>query len=141
MRYKQDKDKIYLSINKEELVNASILKVCQENNFLFAWINGIGAIADPELGYFDVETKGYKKKLFKGHFELVSLIGNMTIKEEESFIHTHIAFTDKSYRAFGGHLFDCRIAAAGEFIITKGEKPLTRKYSKDIGLFLWDCEI
>ena len=53
----------------------------------------------------------------------------------------HITFTDKNYRAFGGHLFDCRIAAAGEFIITKGEQQLTRKYNEDVGLFLWDCEI
>ena len=141
MKYKTDKNKIYLSIDKGEYVNISLLKACEENNLKFAWINGIGAIFDPEVGYFDIKDKDYKKKRFLGDFELVSLIGNMTYKEGSPFIHTHITFTDTKYRAFGGHLFDCKIAAAGEFIITKGDEKILRTFSKDVGLFLWDCGI
>ena len=78
MKYKTDKNKIYLSIDKHEYVNLSLLKVCKENNLNFAWINGIGAILNPEIGYFDIENKDYRKKKFSGDFELVSLVGNMT---------------------------------------------------------------
>ena len=141
MNYKKDGDKIYLSIDKNEYVNACLLKVCEENNIKFAWINGIGAIFNPEVGYFDINDKDYKKKTFDGDFELISLIGNMTYKEGIPFIHTHITFTDTEYRAFGGHLFDCRIAAAGEFLITIGDKKISRSYSDEVGLFLWNCKI
>ena len=141
MKYKKDNNKIYLSIDKNEYVNTSLLKVCEENNIKFAWINGIGAIFDPEIGYFDISDKDYKKKIFHGEFELISLIGNMTYKEREHFVHTHITFTDTSYRAFGGHLFDCKIAAAGEFMITIGDEKISRSYSEDVGLFLWDCKV
>jgi len=140
MNYKRDNNKIYLSIDKGEYVNASLLNVCKENNIKFAWINGIGAILDPEVGYFDINEKDYKKKTFKGDFELVSLLGNMTFKDAQPFVHTHITFTDTDYRAYGGHLFDCRIALAGEFLIIIGDEKISRKYNDEIGLSLWNCK-
>ena len=76
-----------------------------------------------------------------GHFELISLLGNITYKEGELFIHSHITFTDTDFRAYGGHLFDCKIAAAGEFIIFIGEEKISRTYCDKVGLFLWDCKI
>ena len=141
MKYKLDKNNIYISIDKGEPVNASILEVAKSNKIKFGWINGIGAISDPEVGYFDAENKEYVKKIIPGHFELVSLLGNLTYKEGELFIHSHITFTDTDFRAYGGHLFDCKIAAAGEFIIFNGEEQISRSYSDEVGLFLWDCKV
>ena len=68
-------------------------------------------------------------------------MGNITYKEGELFVHSHIIFTDTDFRAYGGHLFDCKIAAAGEFIIFNGEERIERLYSNDIGLHLWNCKI
>ena len=141
MKYSIDSNKIYLSIDKGERVNASLLEICRKTNLSFGWINGIGAIVDPQIGYFDVKKKDYIKKHFKGEFELVSLMGNMTFKDNDPFIHTHILFTDTDFRTYGGHLFDCRIAAAGEFIIYTGDKRINRLYNDDVGLALWNCKI
>tara|TARA_Y100000590_G_C15115905_1_gene786746 strand:- start:107 stop:532 length:426 start_codon:yes stop_codon:yes gene_type:complete len=141
MEYKKNNNKIYLSIDKNEYVNASLLKVCKQNNAKFAWISGIGAIFDIEVGYFDIGTKDYKRKIFSEDFELVSLSGNMTYKDGEPFIHTHIAFSDSKFNVFGGHLFDCKISAAGEFVITIDDEKISRTYNEDIGLSLWNCTI
>ena len=141
MEYRKDNNKIYLSIDKDEYINASLLKVCQENDVKFAWFSGIGAIFDPEVGYFNIDVKDYKKKIFSGDFELISLVGNMTYKEGEPFIHTHITFSDENFNTFGGHLFDCKISAAGEFVITTGDEKIFRSYNEDIGLFLWNCKV
>ncbi len=141
MEYKRDNNKIYLSIDKDEYINISLLEVCKQNNVKFAWINGIGAILDPKVGYYNIDTKDYTKKTFSGDFELVSLVGNMTYKEGQPLVHSHITFTDINFNAFGGHLFDCKISAAGEFIITVGDKKVSRSYNEDIGLFLWNCKL
>ena len=141
MYYKSEKDKIYLSINKGEYLNESLLRICTDNALQFAWINGIGAILDPEVGYYDVENKNYIKKTFLGDFELVSLIGNLTYKDDVPFIHTHISFSGTDFKVYGGHLFDCKIAAAGEFILFIGKNRLQRTYNDGIGLSLWNCEI
>ena len=141
MKYWLDKDKILLSVNKGEYVNKALLETAKNNNITFGWINGIGAIFDPEVGYFDVQKKEYVKKIIEGEYELISLLGNITYKENELFVHSHITFTDTDFRAYGGHLFDCRVAAAGEFIIFKGDEKIERSYNNDIGLHLWDCKI
>jgi len=141
MKYTIDKDKILLSVDKGERVNKSLLEVAKENNMIFGWVNGIGAIFDPEVGYFDVQNKKYIKKTIKGEYELISLIGNISYKEGELFVHSHITFTDTDFRAYGGHLFDCKIAAAGEFIIFKGQEKIERSYSSEVGLHLWDCRL
>ena len=107
---------------------------------IFGWVNGIGAIFDPEIGYWDIQNKKYVKKIMKGEFEITSLVGNITYKEEELFVHSHITFTDTDFRAYGGHLFDSEIAAAGEFIIFKGKNKIERSYSNEVGLYLWDCK-
>ena len=141
MKYSLDKDKILLSVDKGEYVNKALLETAKNNNITFGWINGIGAIFDPEVGYFDVQKKEYVKKIIEGEYELISLLGNITYKESELFVHSHITFTDTDFRAYGGHLFDCRVAAAGEFIIFKGDEKIERSYSNDIGLHLWNCNI
>ena len=65
MNYTIDKNKIYLSIDRDEKVNATLLKVCEENNVSFGWINGIGAINNPEVGYYHIKSKEYIKKRLK----------------------------------------------------------------------------
>ena len=82
----------------------------------------------------------FHKKTFNGDYELTSLIGNVTIKDGKYFSHTHITFSDANYRVFGGHLFDARITAAGEFIMIPGENGITRQMNSEIGLPLWCLE-
>lgn len=141
MKYIVDNNQILVSIDKDEPINATILNICIKEKINFGWINGIGAIYDPEIGYFNTIKKDYVKDIINGEFELTSLIGNITIKEESLFVHSHITFTDTKFRAYGGHLFDCKIAAAGEFIIWTGKKKIIRDYSAEVGLYLWHCKI
>ena len=69
MNYNIDENKIYLSIDKGEKVNATLLKVCEDNNISFGWINGIGAIDNPDVGYYDIKSKNtFRGKI--GIFEI-----------------------------------------------------------------------
>ena len=99
-------------------------------------MNGIGALENPEIGYYSQEDKLYHRKQFIGEYELTSLIGNITIKNGKPFSHTHITFSDRNFHVFGGHLFDAKITAAGEFIMQLGNNEITREMNKDIGLQL-----
>ena len=68
------------------------------------------------------------------------MIGNITWKEGKPFSHTHITFSDTDYHVYGGHLFDAKISAAGEFIMQIGTKEITREMNVGIGLRLWCLE-
>jgi predicted DNA-binding protein with PD1-like motif len=62
------------------------------------------------------------------------------MKEGKYFSHTHITFSDTDYKVFGGHLFDAKITAAGEFIMQFGSENITREMNPGIGLPLWCLE-
>ena len=66
----------------------------------------------------DVENKKYQKRNFDEHYELLSLIGNITYKDGVPFVHTHVTFSDTEYIVFGGHLFDAKIIATGEIVLS-----------------------
>ena len=138
MKYNKVDDKIFVSIDKGELVNQSLLNVAEKEGLNSGWINGLGAISNIEIGYWDIEEKIYVKKLFDEDYELLSLIGNVSLVDNKPFIHTHISFSDTKFKVYGGHLFDAKVIAAAEFCIFTSEYHLHRKLNCDIGLSLWD---
>ena len=141
MNHITNDSKIILRIDKGEYVNKTILEVANFYKLKFGWINGMGAIMDPELGYYDLENKEYIKKKIAGEFELTSLVGNITLKDNNLFVHSHITFSDINFNAYGGHLFDCKIAVAGEFVISKSPMKIDRRYDEEVGLYTWSCNI
>ena len=140
MNYRIEKNKIFIKIAQNELINKSFEKLAESNNIGCAWVNGLGAIQNPEVGYYSISKKSYCKKKFSGDYELLSLIGNISMKDGKHFSHTHITFSDTNYRVFGGHLFDAKVTAAGEFIMFPGNKNINRDMNAKIGLPLWCLE-
>ena len=138
MKYNKVDDKIFVSIDKGELVNQSLLNVAEKEGLNSGWVNGLGAISNIEIGYWDIEEKIYVKKPFDEDYELLSLIGNVSLVDNKPFIHTHISFSDTKFKVYGGHLFDAKVIAAAEFCIFTSEYHLHRKLNCDIGLSLWD---
>ena len=120
--------------------NQSLTEIAIQHNLKSGWINGIGAINNVEVGYYNLNSKGYMKKHFDSDFELTSLVGNISIKENNLFVHSHITFSDKYYKLWGGHLFDAQISAAGEFIIFPSHNSINRKMNNSVGLPLWCFE-
>jgi len=140
MNYRIDSDRIYMTLAKGDLINKTFEEYAESNDIGCAWINGIGALENPEIGYYSLEMKTYRHKIFSGDYELLSLLGNITLKEGKYFSHTHITFSDSNYQVYGGHLFDAKITAAGEFIMINGDKNINREMNSAIGLPLWCLE-
>ena len=138
MNYKRVNDKLLISIDKGEFVNQKLLEVAEKENLKSGWINGLGAISNIEIGYWDIEKKVYVKQEFGSDYELLSLIGNVSLVDNKPFIHTHISFSYTEFKVFGGHLFDAKVIAAAEFCIFISDYHLHRKLNCDIGLSLWD---
>ena len=137
MNYRKVNDKILVSLQTGDLINESIRKIAVEENISNAWINGIGAINNVEVGYMDVENKKYQKRNFDEHYELLSLIGNITYKDGEPFVHTHVTFSNTECNVFGGHLFDAKITATGEIVLSLAGSKIDREYNENIGIHTW----
>ena len=137
MNHQIDNDVIYVSLLPDESVMDSLIAISKKLNLKSGWISGIGAIEGALIGMYDIRKKKYDKKQFTEEYELISFNGNITIKNDEPFVHAHIVFSDSEYKAFGGHLFETKISVAGEFIIHKSNKIIKRRMYQPVGLPLW----
>ena len=140
MKFRMDKSRAYMTLAKGDNINKTFESFAEVKGVGCAWLNGIGALENPEIGYYSLEDKSYYRKTFKGEYELTSLIGNITLKEGKPFSHTHITFSGTEFRVFGGHLFNANITAAGEFIMQFGSDEINREMNAGIGLPLWCLE-
>ena len=140
MKFRMEKSRAYMTLAKGDNINKTFESFAEVKGIGCAWLNGIGALENPEIGYYSLEDKAYHRKTFKGEYELTSLIGNITLKEGKPFSHTHITFSDTEFRVFGGHLFNANITAAGEFIMQFGSDEINREMNAEIGLPLWCLE-
>ena len=140
MNFRIDNSRVLMTLAKGDYINRTFESFAEIKGVGCAWLNGIGALENPEIGYYSIDDKSYHRKHFKGEFELTSLIGNITMKEGKPFAHTHITFSDSSYKVFGGHLFDAKITAAGEFLMQLGNDNINREINHEIGLHLWCLE-
>lgn len=140
MKFRMEKSRAYMTLAKGDNINKTFESFAEVKGVGCAWLNGIGALENPEIGYYSLEDKAYHRKTFKGEYELTSLIGNITLKEGKPFSHTHITFSDTEFRVFGGHLFNANITAAGEFIMQFGSDEINREMNAEIGLPLWCLE-
>ena len=140
----KNNDIVYVRMEKGEEIMDSIYKIINKYDIVSGWINGIGAMENIRIGSYDISKKAYHEVDFKGDYELTSLIGNITQKEGNPFVHAHITMSDHECKAFGGHLFYATITATGEFFINVTKNLIDRKFDENIGLYLWKfdhCEL
>lgn len=142
MKYKINNDRLFISLQTGDELIKSITDVLIKEKINSGIINGIGAINKVELGFYNLEFKEYNRKLFSKDYELTSLMGNITLKDDNPFIHVHINISDDNFNVFGGHLFSAFTAASAEIIILLNDENIRRELDKDVGLYLWEfsCE-
>ena len=138
MNYKINNNKIFISLQTGDEIIESITKIFKEEKFYSGMINGIGAINQVELGFYNLESKKYKKEFFKDDYELTSLMGNIALKDEQPFVHIHINMSDDNFGVLGGHLFSAVTAASAEVIILLDDQSIKRQLDQNVGLYLWN---
>jgi len=99
----------------------------------------IGAVSSATIGAYDQKQQVYITFTEKAPFEILSCIGNISLKDGKPFVHAHILLGDEKGKTIGGHLFSEPLIFAGEIEIQelKG-KPMERAYDSTTGLMLWN---
>jgi len=78
----------------------------------------IGTLKSAKLGFF--REGRYETIEMRQPLEIVSCVGNISMKEGKVFAHAHVAVSDEKGRAFGGHVMPgCIIGATGELILVE----------------------
>ena len=139
MKSRLDRPGFYIvSLEKGDDIRASVEKFALENGIKGAELSAIGAILNPELAYYDLESQKYLPTKLPGIWELSPLVGNITLKDRKPFMHAHVALSDKECNMRGGHLNNAEVGVVVEMTIRAFSEPLIRKLNKDIGLPRWE---
>lgn len=99
-------------------------------------LSGLGALTEVELGYYHLARKEYARREFNGIYELLSLNGNVALKDGAPFVHVHAVLGDADFATFGGHLFDATVAVTAELALVPFDFAPVRSFVPEIGLAL-----
>ena len=135
MQFKQDGNTFIIYVEQDESIMETLTQFCKSKDIVNAQISGIGAIKEIDLGAYDLKNKEYVRQFFNNLWELTSFQGNIILKDNEPFIHAHITMSNHNLDVKGGHLFEAKVGAVGEFILRKIETDGKREYDANIGLF------
>jgi len=100
----------------------------------------IGAFREVVLGYFDRDRKEYKKIPLREQVEVLSLIGDIALKDGTPQIHAHVVVGKSDGSAHGGHILEARVWPTLEVILIESPKHLCRKFDPETGLALIDLQ-
>ena len=103
-----------------------------------ATVQGIGAVDNTSIGYYSLEEKKYNSKVYNRQFEMISLNGNISIKNGEPYLHLHAAFSDENYSLIAGHLNYAVISITAEIFVTVLSGEISRCVSEKTGLNIFD---
>ena len=138
MRFSRGRNFLFRVPEGEELLGF-INDFAKKNNIIIGAVSAIGSLRDPKIGYFDEAAGGYKVIELSGLYELVSLSGNISLKDGEPFAHIHVALGGPDGSLYGGHLVEGEVFVAEVFIQELLGELLERKPQEN-GLTLWDAE-
>ncbi len=131
-------EKTYVVIfDKGDEVAAGLLDVAKQYNLDAASLTAIGAFSDVTLGYFDRERKEYKKNRVEEQVEVLSLIGDIAVKEDGTpQVHAHVVVGRSDGTTRGGHLLEAHVWPTLEVIIVESPAHLRKKTDSETGLAL-----
>ena len=101
-------------------------------------VTAIGAANDVTIGIFSTQEKQYHARRCQGDYEISALVGNVTRKEGEPYLHLHITIGNPvTGEVHAGHLTSATISATLELFLQVWDGQVGREFSDQVGLNLF----
>ena len=130
--------KFFLRPDHNSDIIVFLTELAKVQNIKTAAFTAIGALKFAKLGFYDQKKHEYVETRLISPQEIACCLGNISLKEDEPFVHAHAVLADEDGNVKAGHLLE-GIVFAAEIYVTEllGEKIL-RKNDGLTGLSLWD---
>ena len=120
-------------------VVSGLIEFAKEQRLRAANFAGIGACERVTFGFFELDQKNYKKIEINEQVEVMSLLGNVSVREDdEPKVHGHIVVGKSDGTAHGGHLLEAHVRPTLEIFLFAHAGRLQRKMNESVGLALID---
>ena len=138
MQYRVFGDTYVVRLQRGEEVLACLRELCEKESISLGTVSAIGAVNHVVVGVYRVDEQKYVANTFDGVMELTSLMGNITEKDGEPYLHLHAAFGDLTGKVIGGHLNEAVVSATCELFVRKVEGHVGRRLDPETGLNIFD---
>ena len=118
-------------------VHEEIIAFCRLHDIKAGSIAAIGSIHSPTLAHYTITTKQFTNRVVEGIVEVSSMLGNVSIKDDEPLVHLHVTVSGPDMVAYAGHLVKAKVSATLEIILTAFDAKLVKVHDDKIGLDVW----
>jgi uncharacterized protein len=115
---------------------AELGKFIRDHEVEAASLTAIGAFRRALLGYFDWESKEYKRIEVEEQVEVLSLLGDVAVAEEGPTLHVHAVLGKADGSVVGGHLLEGHVRPTLEVILIQPPSYLRKRRDPATGLAL-----
>lgn len=124
-----------LVFDEGEEVMGGLKEFAETHQLKAASLQGIGALRDVTLGFFDPILKDYRPIEIGEQVEVLSLLGDITLDPQgRSQVHAHVVVGKRDGTAHGGHLLGAHVRPTLEVILTDTPAHLRRRLDSRTGL-------
>jgi uncharacterized protein len=97
----------------------------------------IGAFSSVKLAWFNWQTRKYQPSVvLDEQVELLSLVGDIALKEGKPQVHAHVVIGKSDGTAHGGHLMEAHVRPTCEVILTESPEHMQKQIDPESGLAL-----
>lgn len=125
-----------LIFDKGDEVVSGLTRFAEEQHLGGSRFTGIGAFSDVSLGYFDRESKDYRKIPVEEQVEVLVLAGDIALRDGQPQVHAHVVLGKRDGTAHGGHLLAAHVWPTLELILVESPRHLQREFDEETGLTL-----
>ena len=140
MRWKQieDRPKVFaLIFETGDEIAGELQRFSKSQELAGSSFKAIGALSYAKLGWFNWETKKYDLAcVLDEQLELLSLIGDIALRDGEPQVHAHVVVGRSDGTAHGGHLLEARVRPTCELVLIESPTHLQKKIDPESGIAL-----
>jgi uncharacterized protein len=140
MRWKQIEDEpktFVLIFETGDEIASALHQFAKERHLGGSSFKAIGALSYAKLGWFNWESKSYDEAcVLDEQVELLSLIGDIALRDGEPQVHAHVVAGGSDGTAYGGHLLEAHVRPTCELILTESPIHLQKRLDPESGIAL-----
>ena len=139
MEYRKFDQGYVLRLDPGEEIVSCLTRLVEQEDVQLGTVSALGAAGDVTIGIFNTREKQYYSKRYQGDYEISALVGNVTRKEGEPYLHLHITIGNPvTGEVHAGHLTAATISATLELFLQVWDGQVGRKFSDQVGLNLFE---
>jgi len=114
-----------------------LLDFANQASLSAASFKAVGALSSVRLGWFSWDNRKYEPSVtLDEQVELLSLIGDVALKDGKPVVHAHAVIGRRDGTAQGGHLLEAHVRPTCEVILTESPVHLQKQIDPQSGLAL-----